>query len=87
MPYLALQLAPRILLYQTLALALDFISLFGHPFIGKCMFSSSNGAISNILGKDSGIFEDLSFGDLWKTSFRIDAKHVFSNVSDEAWYA
>jgi hypothetical protein len=69
MPHLALQLAPRLRLHQTLALTLDLISRLDHPFIRESMFCGSNSAISNIVGKVSSVFEDLSFGNLWKACF------------------
>jgi hypothetical protein len=69
MPHLALQLATRLYLRQTLALTLDLISRLDHPFIREGMFSGSNSAISNVFGKVSGVFEDLSFRNLWKACF------------------
>jgi hypothetical protein len=80
MPHLALQLAPRIHLHQTLTLTLDLISRLGHPFIREGMFSSSDSAKSNIFGKNPSVFEGLSFGKLWKTCFWVDAKHAVSNA-------
>jgi hypothetical protein len=56
------------------------MSRVGHPFIRKGMFGGPNGAVSNVLGKMSGVREDLCFRNLGQASFWVDTGREMSSA-------